>query len=37
MSIKKILSSIAIGAGAIILGLGVQYAADWSAAPATPP
>jgi len=38
MNIKKIISSVAIGAGAIILGLGIQYVlADWTTAPANPP
>jgi hypothetical protein len=38
MNIKKIISSIGVGAGAIILGLGIQYAvAAWSPAPASPP
>ena len=39
MNIKKIISSIGIGAGAIILGLGIQYAlANWTQAPpGTPP
>jgi hypothetical protein len=39
MNIKKIISSIGIGAGAIILGLGIQYVlADWTQAPTgTPP
>jgi hypothetical protein len=38
MNIKRILSSIGIGAGAIIIGLGVQYAlANWSPAPNAPP
>jgi hypothetical protein len=38
MNIKRIISSIGIGAGAIIIGLGVQYAlANWSPAPNAPP
>jgi hypothetical protein len=38
MNVKKIVSSIGIGAGAVILGLGIQYAsAQWSAAPSNPP
>ena len=38
MNTKKIISSITVGAGAVILGLGLQYAlADWSAAPSSPP
>jgi hypothetical protein len=39
MNIKKIISSIGIGAGAIIIGLGLQYAlAAWTSAPTgTPP
>jgi hypothetical protein len=38
MNIKKILSSVTIGAGAIILGLGLQYAlAAWTPAPPSPP
>jgi len=38
MNTKKIISSVAIGAGAIILGLGLQYAmASWTPAPASPP
>jgi hypothetical protein len=38
MNIKKVISSIGIGAGAIILGLGIQYAlADWNQAPPNPP
>ena len=38
MNFRKIVSSIGIGAGAVILGLGVQYAAaQWTAAPSTPP
>ncbi len=37
MNIKRIISSIGIGAGAIILGLGVQYAlANWIRAPRPP-
>jgi hypothetical protein len=38
MNIKRIISSVGIGAGAIIIGLGVQYAlANWSPAPPNPP
>ena len=38
MNTKRILSSIGVGAGAIILGLGIQYAAAaWTAAPSSPP
>ncbi|MDR3558427.1 MAG: hypothetical protein P4L61_02750 [Candidatus Pacebacteria bacterium] len=38
MNTKKIVSSIAIGAGAVIIGLGLQYAlADWTSAPSNPP
>jgi len=39
MTIKKILSSVGIGAGAVIIGLGIQYAlAAWTSAPTgTPP
>ena len=41
MNIKKIISSVGIGAGAIILGLGIQYAlaagSTWSPAHQTPP
>jgi hypothetical protein len=38
MDIKKIISSVTIGAGAIVIGLGLQYAlADWSSAPPNPP
>jgi len=37
MNIKKIISSIGIGAGAVILGLGIQYAmAVWTVAPGSP-
>ncbi|MDE2188128.1 MAG: hypothetical protein KGJ35_00160 [Patescibacteria group bacterium] len=38
MNIKKIVSSVVIGAGAIIVGLGIQYVlADWTPAPSSPP
>ena len=38
MNIKRIISSVGIGAGAIIIGLGVQYAmANWIPAPGSPP
>jgi len=38
MNIKRIISSVGIGAGAIIIGLGIQIAlADWSPAPPNPP
>ena len=38
MNIKKIVSSITIGAGAIIIGFGMQYAlAQWAPAPVPPP
>jgi hypothetical protein len=38
MNIKRIISSIGIGAGAVIIGLGIQIAlADWTPAPANPP
>jgi len=42
MNIKRILSSIGIGAGAIIIGLGIQYAVaqqagTWNPASSTPP
>jgi hypothetical protein len=38
MNTKKIISSITIGVGAIIIGLGIQYVlADWTQAPPNPP
>jgi hypothetical protein len=38
MNLRKIISSIAIGAGAVVIGLGIQYAsADWNSAPSSPP
>ncbi len=38
MNIKKVISSIGVGAGAIILGFGLQYTlASWTAAPSNPP
>ena len=41
MNIKKIISAVGIGAGAIIVGLGIQYAlaagSTWSPAHQTPP
>jgi hypothetical protein len=38
MNIKRIISSVGIGAGAIIIGLGIQIAlANWIPAPGSPP
>ena len=38
MNIKKVLSSVGVGAAAIILGLGIQYTlADWTAPQSAPP